>query len=182
MVVTHDDALAARIALLRSHGGIRKEWYFSYEDAGFNYRLSDINAAVGVAQMRKLEWLVTSKRRLAMELKALLKDVPYFTLPVEPAGHLHTYQSFVGVTDECIDRDKLIGLLRAAGVETTLGTYAMHAQPAYTKMFGMQPGEIATSYRLFRQTLTLPLYPQMASSDLVTVAEQLRTCILQAKR
>lgn len=177
LILTDRDDLAERIRLLRSHGGARKEWYLEFEDAGFNYRLSDILAAVGVAQLKKLGWLIDGKRERAAELAERLAGAEGLRLPVEPANCKHTFQSYVVVLDDGIDRDAVIGELRGRGVETTLGTYAMHAQPAFVTRYGHRPGDLPVSNHLFRQTLTLPLYPQMTSADLDFVTEAVTSTI-----
>lgn len=173
MIVTERDDLAQKISVLRSHGGVRGQWYLRFDEAGFNYRLSDILAAVGVAQLKKLDWLINGKRAHAARLAGLLAGIKGISLPVEPAGCLHTYQSFVIVLDAGIDRDAVIARMRERGVETTLGTYAMHSQPFFQRTYGYKPGDLPVSDRLFRQTLTLPLYPQMTEADLQLVAKSL---------
>jgi dTDP-4-amino-4,6-dideoxygalactose transaminase len=110
-------------------------------------------------------------------LKKLLAEIPGVTLPVEPSECLHTYQSFVVVLEDGIDRDEIIRRMRELDVETTLGTYAMHAQPYYQRTWGYRPGDLPTSWRLFRQTLALPLYPQLDHSDLELVAVSLRRAL-----
>ena len=177
MIVTERDDLARKISVLRSHGGTREKWYLRFDEAGFNYRLSDILAAVGVAQLRKLDWLINGKRAHAERLRNLLTGIEGISLPVEPPECFHTYQSFVIVFDDGIDRDAIIARMRDLGVETTLGTYAMHSQPYFQRAYGHQPGDLPVSDRLFRQTLTLPLYPQMTEADLILVAESLKTSL-----
>jgi dTDP-4-amino-4,6-dideoxygalactose transaminase len=177
MIVTERSDLAEKIAVLRSHGGTREQWYLRFDEAGFNYRLSDILAAVGVAQIKKLDWLINGKRAHAARLKKLLANINGISLPVEPPECLHTYQSFVIVLDDGINRDAVIARMRERGVETTLGTYAMHSQPYFQRAFGYRPGDLPVSNRLFRQTLTLPLYPQMTEGDLSLVAESLKASL-----
>jgi perosamine synthetase len=169
MIVTDDTALAQRISLLRSHGGIRGDAYYQFEAAGFNYRMSDLQAAVGVAQARKLNWIITRRRELAGQLSTMLAGVKGCTPPIEPEGRLHTYQSFVVMLDEAIDRDQVIAAMRHRDVETTLGTYALHAQPFFQRTYGYGSGDLPNSYKLFRHSLTLPLYPQMTAADLERV-------------
>ncbi len=177
MIVTADEALADRIRLLRSHGGARTGAYFEFLDAGFNYRLSDIQAAVGVAQMEKFAWVLGRKRELAGQLTEMLRDVKGVTPPAAPADCLHTYQSYVVMLDDALDRDAVIAAMRRRDVETTLGTYAMHAQPFYGRTYGYTAGDLPGSYRVFRQSLTLPLYPQMAPGDPTLVVEALAAAI-----
>ena len=177
MVVTDRDDLAGRISVLRSHGGVRKEFYLEFEEIGYNYRLSDVLAGVGVAQMRKFEAFMAGKRAVAARLKGLLATVSGITLPVEPRDCVHTYQSFVVCLAAGSARDAVIRRMRGGGVETTLGTYAMHTHPAYGRHFGYRAGDLPVSARLQRQTLTLPLYPQMTAEELQAVADALGRCL-----
>ena len=179
MITTDDDALAERVALLRSHGGVRQDGRFVFEAAGFNYRMSDILAAVGVAQMRKLDALIAAKRRMAARLSGLLAGVPGLALPREPAWGGHIYQSYVVTLERGVDRDRVIQAMKQRGVETTLGTYALHAQPFFGREYGYRTGELPGSYLAFTQSLALPLYPQLEDADLVRVAETLRGALAE---
>ncbi|OPZ81350.1 MAG: UDP-4-amino-4-deoxy-L-arabinose--oxoglutarate aminotransferase [bacterium ADurb.Bin429] len=182
MITTNRDDLAERIRVLRSHGGVRGDYYLVFEDAGFNYRMSDLQAAVGVAQMRKLPAILARKRELARYYTELLHDMPGVTPPVEPEGCLHTFQTYVVVLDEALDRDAVITALRKRDIETTLGTYALHAQPFFQRAYGYAPGDLPVSYRLFRQTLSLPLFAQMTGEDQERVVEALAEVIAVAGR
>ncbi|HOF88897.1 MAG TPA: DegT/DnrJ/EryC1/StrS family aminotransferase [Armatimonadota bacterium] len=177
MITTDRDDLAARIRLLRSHGGVRGDYYLVFEDAGFNYRMSDLQAAVGVAQMRKLPAILARKRALALRYTELLQNVPGVTPPIEPEGCLHTFQTYVVALDDALDRDAIIAALRERDIETTLGTYALHAQPFFQRAYGYAPGDLPISYRLFRQTLALPLFAQMTAGEQERVAAALAACL-----
>lgn len=166
MIVTSDGDLADRISVLRNHGGRRSSGRYRFEDAGFNYRLSDILAAVGVAQLRKLDWIIARRRDLAARYDAALEDVPGVTPPWQPPWGGHVYQSYVTRLDGSIDRDAVIRALAERGIETTLGTYALHAEPYFARALGYAPGDLPNSWDAYRTTLTLPLYPQM-SVDIV---------------
>ena len=179
MIVTDDDMLADRIRLLRSHGGAPdgdRPWY-RYEQAGFNYRLSDVQGAIGVAQMRKLPDIIKRRRTLAVGLSERLAGVGRLTLPCDPPWGTHAYQSYVAVLDEGLDRDRLVANLRARDVEATLGTYAVHDQPYYQQRFGYRPGQLPNSHAAFARTLTLPLYPGMTDADLDTITAELTDVI-----
>ncbi|MGC8960629.1 MAG: DegT/DnrJ/EryC1/StrS family aminotransferase [Chloroflexia bacterium] len=181
MIVTDDDRLARRVALLRSHGGVRGEFYFHFEEAGFNYRLSDVQAAIGVAQLAKLDWIIARKRELAAQLKARLASIPEVTPPVEPDGYFHSYQSYVIMLEDGLDRDRVIAAMRRRGVETTLGTYALHAQPFFQRAYGYTPGELPNSYHIFRQSLTLPFYPQMTAKEMEQVLTALQESLEEVR-
>ena len=177
MITTNDDVLADRIRLLRSHGGVRDGFWFRYEAAGYNYRLSDIQGALGLAQMEKLPWLISERRRLAALLCARLTNIPGVQLPFNPVWGGHIYQSFVIQLDARIDRNRLIARMRELGVETTLGTYALHDQPFYQRTFGYVSGQLPQSHQAFCQTVTLPLYPQLTLADLDLIAASLRQAV-----
>lgn len=180
MITTNDNALAEKIRLLRSHGGVKKGAWFEYEAAGFNYRLSDVLGAIGVAQMQKLSYLIDRKRELANELSKRLENIPYIQLPINPKWGGHIYQSYVVLLDKKIDRNKVVDSMRSQGVETTLGTYALHDQSFFQKQYGYKTGQLTNSHIAFTQSVTLPLYPQMTASDLDHIADTLKTTILSS--
>jgi perosamine synthetase len=173
MITTADDALAGRIGLLRSHGGVREGGRFRFEAAGFNYRMSDILAAVGVAQMRQLEAFLETRRRVARWYDERLADVDALRIPGAPDGRTHTYQSYVVLLDEAIDRDRVIGALAADGIETTIGTYALHAEPFFARTYGHRPGDRPRSWRAYRSGLSLPLHGGVSDEDVEVVVERL---------
>jgi dTDP-4-amino-4,6-dideoxygalactose transaminase len=177
MITTNDDELGARIKLLRSHGGVRTGAWFQFEEAGFNYRLSDVLSAMGVAQMEKLSWLVDRKQQLAASLSRRLAGIPGIRIPVEPKWGGHIYQSYVILIDEGLDRDKIVEEMKARGIETTLGTYALHDQPFFQRTFGYKSGQLPASHAAFTRTITLPLYPQMGEGDLDQVADTLKAIL-----
>jgi len=175
MITTNDAELAGRIQLLRSHGGVKIGQWYQYEAAGFNYRLSDIQGAVGVAQMAKLDYFVERRRLLAGQLKERLEGVPGIRLPQEPPWGGHIYQSFVVLVDEGRDRDRIVADMNARGIETTLGTYALHDQPFFQRGFSYRSGQLPHSHAAYLRSVTLPLYPQMTLSDLDLIAQALET-------
>jgi len=173
MITTDDVELAERIAVLRAHGAVRGELYMEFVEAGFNYRLSDVHAAIGLAQMRKFPAIVEGRRARAAALSERLLGAEGVRTPTEPSGVSHTYQSYVVLLADDIDRDGVIRSMRARGIETTLGTYGMHLQPYFTGRFGDQSARLAHATRAHRQALTLPLYPQLTHDDLDLIAEAL---------
>ncbi len=129
MITTNDPRLAERIQLLRSHGGVRTGFWFEYEAAGYNYRLSDVQGAMGIAQMAKLPILVERKRLLAGQLRARLADIAGIQSPVEPVWGGHIYQSFVILVDDDLDRDRMIHRPAGSGDRDDAG-HLRAARPA----------------------------------------------------
>ena len=177
MITTNDSDLAERIKLLRSHGGVKTGHRFEYEAAGFNYRLSDLQSAVGVAQMDKLSSIISSRRELASGLTARLSALADIRLPSEPKWGGHIFQSYVVLLDEALDRDGAIDAMKTRGVEATMGTYALHDQPFFQRQYGYQAGQLPNSHAAFTRSITLPLYPQMTETDLDTIAHALTESI-----
>ena len=173
MITTADPGLAERIGLLRSHGGVREGGRFRFEAAGFNYRMSDILAAVGVAQMRQLDAFLETRRRVARWYDERLAGSESLRIPVVPDGRTHTYQSYVVLLDEAIDRDRVIGALAGDGIETTIGTYALHAEPFFARTYGHRPGDRPRSWRAYRSGLSLPLHGGISEEDVELVVERL---------
>ena len=178
VLTTNDPELAERISILRTHGGIRGELYLEFVDAGFNYRLSDVLAAIGVAQMHKIDYIVTERQRLASIYNETLRDAEHITLPHVPHDRTHTYQSYVVMLDDSIDRDNVIRVMKEHGIETTLGTYGLHAQPFFQATYGTTQEKFPHAHRAFKQSLTLPLWPGMNEDDIIRVGNSLREIVL----
>ena len=171
MVTTDDDALADRMRSLRNHGTRRTGWRASFVEPGFNYRMSELNAALGLVQVPHHEATVARRGELARGLDERLRGVPGVRPQAVPDGHRHPYQSYVvTLEDERLERDATIEALLAQGVESTLGTYAMHAEPAFMERCGTRPGDLPNSRRLAERTLALPLHERLREEDLDTVA------------
>lgn len=174
MVVTSDEELADRCALLRNHGGSRDGFRLRFVDAGFNYRMSDVQGAIGVVQMGKLDEIVARRRAHADRLTALLSDCPGVSVQAQGPGDAHTWQSFVVLLDAGIDRDGVVRALGERGVESTIGTYALHTEPFFIERYGYTPGDLPGSARLGASSLTLPLFPTMTPDQVETVAAAVR--------
>lgn len=172
MVTTDDGELASRLRLLLSHGGAPGDIGLDFVVHGFNYRLSEIQAVLGVAQMARLDENVEGRGAAGRHYAKLLAGVEGVSLPLGDVPEAGTFQSFVVLLDDGVDRAAVVAALRERGVESTLGTYAMHAQPAFAR-YGYRPGDLPNSLRAQRQSLTLPLWPGMDRSIVEQVVEAL---------
>ncbi len=169
MVVTNDDDLAERLGRLRSHGAERDGFRMRFVEPGFNYRMSDIAGAIGVAQMGKLEAIVGKRRSLAARLTDRLAGIPGVTPQAEPIGRVHAYQSYVVLLDPDLDRDGVVDRLKDLGVESTIGTYALHMEPVFQRL-GYRDDDLPGARTLAKCSLTLPLFPGMSDAQLDQVA------------
>ena len=178
MVTTNDDALAQRLRRLRAHGMERSGVAMRFVEAGFNYRMSEIQAALGRSQLPRLTETLEDRRRVAALYGEHLASDERIFVPVPPVGTSWSYQSYVVVLDDSIDRDQVITAMAEAGLETTIGTYACHNHPAYAHL-GYSPGQLPHSARLERQALTLPLLPAMQDQSIERVTSTLLSILDQ---
>lgn len=175
MLTTDNGEFGPRVRRLRQHGGERVNNRFTFVEPGFNYRMSDINAALGVAQMRKLDWIVSERRRLAGVLGAAIRahGLDGVQVPGEPPGYRHTFQSYVVLLEQGIDRDGIIRRMAEQNIETTVGTYALHVEDYFRRRFGGADTDHPNALRAWRQALSLPLYPGLTDADMQRVADAL---------
>ena len=194
MILTDNVELAERLRGLRSHGATASEisrhhnnsfLLPPFDSIGYNYRMTDIQAAMGLAQMEKLDHILEERRQKAARYNNLLASFDWLTTPVEPEGHYHTYQSYVCMlkfdglssTEGGEKRDKLLTLLAEKGIATRQGTHASHTLECYRKLYGIEPESIPNAYACDRLSLTLPLFVQMTDEEQDYVVEQLEICI-----
>jgi perosamine synthetase len=194
MVTTERADLAERIRSLRDHGASRSDFdrhrsqasylLADYDMLGYNYRLTDLQAAVGSVQMDRAEWILAQRRRCAQVYDALLVDVPWLRLPQAAPGLQHGYQAYVTLfapeapTLENADRlheqrNRLMGRLEERGIATRPGTHAAALQGFYANKYGVDRSDFPQAYIAEQLSLALPLFPQMTQSDLDYVAESL---------
>lgn len=178
-VTTDDDDLADRLRRLRSHGAAPAPSGLQFVEHGFNYRLSEPAAVIGLAQLRRLEEILADRAATARAYDDRLEAVAGVEVRRAGAGDRWSHQSYVVLLADDLDRDAVVTRLAARGIETTLGTYALHAQPAFNR-YGYQPGDLPHAWRAQRQSLTLPLVPRMPEEDIDRVVEALTAVVAEA--
>jgi UDP-4-amino-4,6-dideoxy-N-acetyl-beta-L-altrosamine transaminase len=188
MVLTNRPELAERLRRLRSHGMTRDPaqmdeashgpWYYQQVELGFNYRMTDIQAALGLSQLARLDAFVERRRVLAARYQTLLADLP-LQLPTaqaqaESAWHLYV----VRLHTERIGNShrQVFEALRGAGVGVNLHYIPVHLQPYY-RALGFAPGDFPEAERYYGQALTLPLYPALSEVDQDFVIRQLQQLV-----
>lgn len=182
MVTTDDAAWAARLRRLREHGmnasaaerhASSTPVLESYLEAGFNYRMTDIQAAVGLVQLGRLDEMIARRRELAARYGRLLGDVPGLTPVRDPAHGQGNFQSYWVLLDEDVPggRDGLLGALAEAGVSARRGIMAAHLEPAYA---GHPAAPLPVTERISRDSLILPLFHTMTEAQQDRVVAVLR--------
>jgi perosamine synthetase len=186
MIVTDDDDVAEFARLMRSHAasisdlarhGSADVIVESYPEAGFNFRMSDLHAALGLAQMDRLASFIERRRSLAAIYNSAFEDLESFAPPLAREGYLHTYQSYCGVLTDAApcDRNTAMNLLKGRGVTTRRGCMAIHREPYFQQRYGNTA--LPVSERLERRSITLPLYPSMTADEQAQVIEAVRAVL-----
>ena len=195
MVLTNNQALAKRLRELRSHGATlsaderdKGQGFLlpEHNELGYNYRMTDIQGAMGLAQIKKLDYIIDEKRCKAAIYNQLIEEkLPEFIIPQEPAGYFHTYQSYVcmldmnrlslgSVKEGGVYRNHLLKSLEDIGIATRQGTHAVHMLGYYRERFGYRPEDYMGAYSCDHLSITLPLYIGMSDDDQEYVVGQIR--------
>ncbi len=182
MVTTNRKDIAIRVRSLRNHGAtgpplgvpdVNRPYVMgTFDMIGYNLRLSDIQAAVGVAQIRKLAALLNERQTLAASYHHLLKDFDRVILPTAHSNCGHTYQSYViRLREENTQkRNKVMDYLYEHNIQTRPGTHAVHRLGYYSTKYNLKAEAFPNACRSEDLTITLPLFPNM------TLSEQRHVC------
>jgi UDP-4-amino-4,6-dideoxy-N-acetyl-beta-L-altrosamine transaminase len=189
-VTTNDTALDSKMRTLRSHGMVRQPetpaspdlaldaqgnanpWYYEMPEIGWNYRLSDIHAALGRSQLRKLDKFVTRRAALVARYDAALAKATNRIRPIgrsggKPGWHLYVVQIDFAAAGK--DRAAVMRALHGRGIGTQVHYLPVHLQPYYQRLYGRQSLPGAEAY--YARCLSLPLFPSMADSDVDRVVD-----------
>ena len=176
-VTTNDPELARRVRRLRNHGMERTAEGMQFVEPSLNYRLTNFQAALGRAQLPSLDTWIGARRELASQYRenlAALASQRLLTLPNADPGH--SWQTFMVVLDDAVDRAKVMAALRELGIESNLGAQSMQRIGLYGA--GKNPGEVGP--RLYAQGLALPLYERMTPDEIRHVSESLAAVLSTA--
>jgi perosamine synthetase len=186
MVTTNRDDLAVTARSRRNHGAAGQPdpsleapgpWTMArFDELGFNLRLSDIQAAVGVAQMAKLDALLAERRRLGRRYNELLTEVNSIARPLGGDFDGHTFQSYVVRVLEGGRRRRnyVMTALAKEGIQTRPGTHAVHRLGFYAGKYGLKPEQFPNAVMAEDATITLPIFPGMTDQDQQKVVQVLR--------
>ena len=177
MVVTDDAALAETMRSLRNQGRDADGTWLRHVRLGYNYRLDELSAAVGVAQIERLEELRRGRTRVAAAYERALGGLDWVTLPRGAAGESIDWFVYVVRLHPDVDRDGLVGKLAALGVATRPYFSPIHLQPFYRSAFGFKPGDFPVTERVAASTLALPFSSRLSEADVLYVADALREAV-----
>lgn len=177
LLVCANADLAEKISILRNHGVKMADGNMTFEEAGFNYRLTEMQAAMVSSQFQRFSETLEYKSQLAeVYFSELQNDA--ITLPHIPEGKTHTWQTFHILLDEAVDRNQLIMKLRESGVGTNYGAQCMPAQNYYQRKYRLDSAALfPCALACFQRGLALPLYEKLTQQDIAYVAKTINKLI-----
>ena len=189
MVVTRDPELARRMKVMRLHGMSRDafdrftatvpSWYYEIVAPGFKYNLTDIAAALGLHQLKRLPAFQKRREEIAAQFHQGLADLPVILPPGPEQGDVHAWHLYVLRLAEGapIGRDALVERLFAAGIGCSVHYIPLHLQPYWRERYGLKAGDFPHSQRAYEAMLSLPLYTRMTDADVQRVVTAVRAAL-----
>ncbi len=176
-ITTNDNSLADKLRILRLHG-ISKDawnryskegsWYYEIEDCGWKYNLTDIQASLGIPQLRKLDSFIKRRQELAKIYDEELSRIGGVVIPVKNADRNHIYHLYP-VLLKNYDRNQFIQQMSEKNIGTSVHFIPLHLHPFYQREYGYKKGDFPVSEKLYNQEISLPLYPEMTRQDISDV-------------
>lgn len=184
LATTNSPELADKMRLLRSHGVTRDKhlmdasehteggWYYQQVDLGFNYRMTEMQAALGLTQLCHLDDFVEQRHRLAKHYNQQLSDLP-LTVPYQDQSSYSAYHLYPIVVDKSVDRKALFEFLRDREIGVNVHYIPVHTQPYYREL-GFRQGDYPNSETYYEGALSLPLHPKLTEQQQSFVIESIK--------
>lgn len=188
-VTTNSDELYQKLLMLRSHGVTKDEgvltknpgpWYYEMQSLGFNYRMTDMQAALGVSQLNKLDFFKKRRREVIAMYNKAFADMRYLKTPYEPenvCSCFHLYVTQIDFESLGKSRAQVMKELRDKGIGTQVHYIPVPTQPYYKNNFGYKDGDYPVAEKYYEQELSLPLYPGLSDDDVDTVIKAVKEVI-----
>ena len=194
MITTEDPAIAEKIAIASLHGMNRDawkrydksgSWYYEIHDVGFKYNLSDVHAAIGLAQLKRADDFTRRRGDIARAYNEAFRSEPTLRVPyVEPGvGHAwHLYVLRLRLDRLRVGRNEFVELLRSRGVGTSVHCIPLHTMHFYQRQYGYRTGDFPVTEDVYSRCLSLPIYPAMSDADRDYVIETVLTAARENRR
>ena len=180
MIVTDDKDMAVYMEQVGNQG---QDYRYHHIHLGYNYRLSNVPAAIGLEQLKKVDTIIAEKNRLAGVYDRELEGVPYLDIPFIPKYVTqHSWYMYAINLDESIDRDQVVKKLGESGIDTRLSFPPIHIQPYYQKTFGFTDESLPASMKAWQQLINIPIWPGLPEEDQAFVIQQLKAIIPECRR
>ena len=189
MLVTRDRAIAERARLMRLHGINRDvfdrftaktpSWYYEIVAPGYKYNLTDIAAAIGIHQLRRVHEFQQKRAKIVAAYDAGLADLPIVRPPHPPAGDTHSWHLYVCQLADAVavDRDTFVERMFAQGIGCSVHYIPLHLQPYWRDRYGLTAAMFPVSQRVYERTFSLPLHTQMTVADTARVVAAVKNAL-----
>lgn len=188
MIVTDDTRLADRMRVFRNHGITtdhrqrfeQGSWFYEMTDLGYNYRITDFQCALGISQLRRLPERLKRRRAIAAQYAQRFAHEEAITPLASRENTMHAWHLYVvrlGTDGDPINRARVFQHMREAGIGVNVHYIPVYLHPYYRRTLGTTHGLCPAAESAYEQILTLPMYPQMSSADVDSVAETLIQCL-----
>jgi len=178
MITTNDDALGERLQVLRNHGasiseeqrhhGPKPYILPDFNELGYNYRMTDLQGAIGEVQLKKLDTFIEQRQKWATFYIEALSEIPWIQLPKFSSDYKHGWQSFVLLIDEHrapMTRNAIMEELQEAGISTRPGTHAVHMLGYYAEKYQIEPADFPGAQKANDKSISIPLHNKMVEED-----------------
>ena len=192
MLVARDDALARRAKVMRLHGMSRDafdrftatapSWYYEIVAPGFKYNLTDIAAAIGLHQLKKVRAFQQRRAAIAERFNQAFADLPLITAPTAPAGQTHAWHLYaLRLSDRAaVSRDRFIERLYGRGIGCSVHYIPLHLHPYWRDRYALTPAMFPHSQHAYERMLSLPIYSRMTDADVERVIDGVQASLLDA--
>ena len=180
MILTDDDDLADVCVSLRNQGRAKGGGWLSHERLGYNYRLSDVNCALGIVQLSRIDEIKAKRKQVAKWYQEMLADDDRLIVPAEPRGcDISWFVFVVRLADEFTleQRDKVLETMKEQGIQ--VGNYfpPVHLQPFMAERFGYKQGDFPVAESVCKSTIALPFHNNLTRDEAAVVCEKLKECL-----
>lgn len=173
VLLTNDDTIARKLRQLRNHGIELENGKMNFVEAGFNYRMTDFQAALAWSQFRRIDEIIRIKNQLAENYSTTI-NIEKLQLPYIPANHSHTWQTYHLLVTDDIDRDKMIEKLKSVGIGANYGAQCIPSQTYYREKYGHNAQQhFPNAYKAYTKGLAIPIYEKLSKDDIIYIAQTL---------
>jgi len=146
---------------------LQGDWYYEVVDQGYKYNMTDIQAALGLSQLKKLEWMWKRRKEIAEKYNQAFKNTSVETLKIKPDRETSWHLYVIKVNN----RDELYKKLKEKGIGTSVHFIPVHRHPYYKKTFGYKEKDYPVAEEVFKKSLSLPIYPRLAEDEQAYIIE-----------
>lgn len=173
LVATDDESIANKLRALRNHGIEMVDGKSEFTMPGFNYRMTEFQAAFGLVQLKKFERITASRKKMAASYKARLSSSGLTFQKINP-GFEHVFQSFIVLLPEKVmdRRDDIVRSMREKEIEIQIGTWHMPLTQYYRSRYGYKPGDFPNTDRVFKSSISLPLHEDLTEDEIDQVCRE----------